>query len=132
MGADTVTIDYNTDISWEQALDAERRANEYIYADVPIEINYPSREELTSIDYRSKKELTGQVRIVRFPDADCCACCGTHGFHVDVGDVVLLIIGLHQLVGPMPHFTGPAIDERVVKGGHMISPARREREVSFF
>lgn len=78
MGADTVTIDYNTDISWEQALEAERRANDYIYADVPIETTYPSREELKFIDYRSKKELTGQVRIVRFPGADCCACCGTH------------------------------------------------------
>ena len=78
MGADTVTIDYNTDISWEQALDAERKANEIIWADRPVEIAYPSREELKSIDYRSKKELTGQVRIVTFPGADCCACCGTH------------------------------------------------------
>ncbi len=78
MGADTVTIDYNADISWEQALKAERRTNDYIYADVPIEITYPAREELKSIDYRSKKELPGQVRIVRFPGADCCACCGTH------------------------------------------------------
>lgn len=78
MGADTVTIDYNADISWEQALEAERRANDYIYADMPIEITYPSREELKFIDYRSKKELTGQVRIVRFLGADCCACCGTH------------------------------------------------------
>lgn len=78
MGADIVTIDYNTDISWEQALDAERRANEYIWADVPIEISFPTTEELKSIDYRSKKALTGQVRIVAFPGADCCACCGTH------------------------------------------------------
>ena len=78
MGADTVTIDYNTDISWEQAMDAERKANEIIWADRPVEIAYPSREELKSIDYRSKKELTGQVRIVTFPGADCCACCGTH------------------------------------------------------
>ena len=30
------------------------------------------------MDYRSKKELTGRVRIVTFPAADCCACCGTH------------------------------------------------------
>lgn len=78
MGADTVTIDYNADISWEQALDAERRANEYIWADMPIDIAFPSPEELKSIDYRSKKALTGQVRIVAFPGADCCACCGTH------------------------------------------------------
>lgn len=78
MGADTITIDYNAEITWEQVLEAERRANDYIYADVPIEITFPSREALQTIDYRSKKELTGQVRIVRFPGADCCACCGTH------------------------------------------------------
>ena len=30
------------------------------------------------MNYRSKKELTGAVRIVTFPGADCCACCGTH------------------------------------------------------
>ena len=78
LGAETVTIDYNADISWEQALDAERKANEIIWADQEVEIAYPYPEELALIDYRSKKELTGKVRIVTFPDADCCACCGTH------------------------------------------------------
>ena len=78
LGADTVTIDYNTDISWEQALAAERKANEVIWADVPVEVTYPSPAELEGLDYRSKKALTGQVRIVTFPEADCCACCGTH------------------------------------------------------
>ena len=78
LGADTVTIDYNTDISWEQALDAERKANEVIWTDAPVEVTYPSPAELEALDYRSKKALTGQVRIVTFPEADCCACCGTH------------------------------------------------------
>ena len=78
MGADTVTIDYNADITWEQAMEAQRRANAVIAADVAAEITYPSPEELAALDYRSKKELSGQVRIVRFPTADCCACCGTH------------------------------------------------------
>ena len=80
LGADVVTIDYNADISWEQALDAERKANEVIWADREAEIDYPSPEELAALDYRSKKELTGKVRIVTFPEADCCACCGTHVF----------------------------------------------------
>ena len=35
-------------------------------------------EELQKIPYRSKKELTGEVRLVEFPQADICACCGTH------------------------------------------------------
>ena len=78
LGADTVTIDYNTDITWEQALAAEQKANETIWADIPVEITYPDKESLATLDYRSKKELTGQVRIVSFPGADCCACCGTH------------------------------------------------------
>lgn len=78
LGADVVTIDYNADISWEQALEAERKANEAIWADRAVEIAYPSPAELAALDYRSKKELTGKVRIVTFPEADCCACCGTH------------------------------------------------------
>lgn len=78
MGADTVTIDYNADISWEQALAAERKANEIIWADREADISFPGPEELEALNYRSKKELTGAVRIVTFPEADCCACCGTH------------------------------------------------------
>lgn len=78
MGADVVTIDYNAPITWEQALEVERRANAYIWADHPIRIWYPSAEELAALPYRSKKELTGAVRITEFPDADRCACCGTH------------------------------------------------------
>ena len=78
MGADVVTIDYNTDISWEQALAAEGKANAVIWADRATEVAYPSHEALEQLAYRSKKELTGQVRIVTFPAADCCACCGTH------------------------------------------------------
>ena len=78
LGGDTVTIDYNAEITWDQALEAEGQANEVIAADRSVEIAYPSPEELGSMDYRSKKELTGQVRIVTFPEADCCACCGTH------------------------------------------------------
>ena len=78
LGADTVTIDYNADISWAQAMAAEQRANETIWADTPVKILFPTPEELETIHYRSKKELSGQVRIVAFPGADCCACCGTH------------------------------------------------------
>ena len=78
MGADVVTIDYNAPITWEQALEVERRANAYIWADRPIHIWYPSPKELAALPYRSKKALTGPVRITEFPGADMCACCGTH------------------------------------------------------
>ena len=78
MGADVVTIDYNADITWEQVLEVEQRANTYIWEDHPVHIWYPSPAELAALPYRSKKELTGAVRITEFPGADMCACCGTH------------------------------------------------------
>ena len=78
MGADVVTIDYNADFTWEQALEVERRANAYIWEDHPVHIWYPDPEELAALPYRSKKALTGSVRLTEFPGADLCACCGTH------------------------------------------------------
>ena len=78
LGAEAVTIDLNLPLTSEQLRELEEDVNRYIWEDHPIEITYPSHEELASIPYRSKKELTGQVRIVTFPGADCCACCGTH------------------------------------------------------
>ena len=78
LGESSVTIDYNADIPWEGVLDIEARANRYIWENHPFEAIYPSAQELAALPYRSKKELTGRVRITRFPGADCCACCGTH------------------------------------------------------
>ena len=78
MGADIVTIDFNADIPWEELLEIEGQANRYIQEDHPIDIQFHRGAELDAIDYRSKKPLEGDVRIVAFPGADCCACCGTH------------------------------------------------------
>ena len=78
MGADIVTIDFNAEIGWEELMEIEARANQYIYEDHAIDIQFHRGAELETIDYRSKKPLEGDVRIVSFPGADCCACCGTH------------------------------------------------------
>ena len=78
MGADVVTIDFNADISWDELMEIEQLANLYIYEDHPIDIQFYRGAELDKVEYRSKKPLDGDVRIVSFPGADCCACCGTH------------------------------------------------------
>lgn len=78
MGADVVTIDYNAEMTWEDVLAIEAKANQYIWEDHHFVVTYPTAEELETLEYRSKKELTGQVRITSFPGADTCACCGTH------------------------------------------------------
>lgn len=78
MGADAVTIDFNAEISFEELLEIETEANRYISEDHPFISMWPSPEELKKLDYRSKKELSGEVRIACFQGADMCACCGTH------------------------------------------------------
>lgn len=78
MGTDIVTIDFNADISWEELMEIEEAANRYICEDHEIDIQFYRGAELDRVEYRSKKPLEGDVRIVAFPGADCCACCGTH------------------------------------------------------
>ena len=92
MGAEVITIDFDRPLTEEQFAQLERTANWHIWEiNLPVEITYPSSQELETIHYRSKKELTGQVRIVTFPGADCCACCGTHvRYPAQVGLVKLL------------------------------------------
>ena len=78
MGKDAVTIDFSGMLDDAALAELERKTNEKIWEDLPVEILWPDAEELARLPYRSKKELTGEVRIVRFPGADLCACCGTH------------------------------------------------------
>ena len=52
LGAEAVTIDFNTEITWEQALEAEREANDFICRDEPVNITYPTPEALAALDYQ--------------------------------------------------------------------------------
>ena len=78
LGLAETTIDLDVPLSEEQVLELELLANEAVYKNLPIEISYPSAEELEVLPYRSKKKLEGKIRIVTFPGYDICACCGTH------------------------------------------------------
>ncbi len=78
MGKDAVTMDFNGILSKEQLKEIERKANEVVVANLDIEVLYPSKEELEAIEYRSKIEIEGQVRIVKVPGVDTCACCAPH------------------------------------------------------
>ena len=78
LGADTTTIDLSGALTPEQLAEAERAANEIIWRDIPVQTIYPTPEQLPALDYRSKKELSGPVRLVKIEGVDLCACCGTH------------------------------------------------------
>lgn len=93
MGADMVTIDFSGELTEQQLRGVEQEVNEKIWLDSPVKCWYPTPAELKELPYRSKKELTGKVRIVEFPGADICACCGTHVAHTgEIGLVKILSV----------------------------------------
>ena len=98
MSADRMTVDFSGEFSLEDMRLLELRANEVVWKNVPVDIRLYSEEEVKLLKYRSKKELHGQVRIVTFPGADVCACCGTHVSHS--GEIGLIkLISLHKFRG---------------------------------
>lgn len=78
LGSEDCTMDFNGEISKEELGEIERLANEAAVKNLEILVSYPSDEELASLEYRSKIEIEGQVRIVTIPGYDVCACCAPH------------------------------------------------------
>lgn len=73
-----VTMDYNGNLCADDIADIEMAVNRAIWENVDVVCRFPSQEELASIEYRSKKELAGDVRIVTVEGYDVCACCAPH------------------------------------------------------
>lgn len=78
LSVNEVTLDFNGELSLSQLRAIEDEANHAIWQKIPVNISFPSKDELTSLDYRSKKELSGDIRIVEIPGIDICACCAPH------------------------------------------------------
>ena len=78
MGEDFVTIDFDRELSREQLMEIETLANRAVREDLPVSCTFPEPEALKSLEYRSKLELTENVRIVEIPGVDRCACCAPH------------------------------------------------------
>ena len=78
LGLQEVTLDFNGVLTLEQLREIEVKANEAIWENIPIDIQFPSSEKLSNLEYRSKLDLTENVRIVTIPGYDVCACCAPH------------------------------------------------------
>ena len=107
LGHHDTTLDFNGELSRDQLMEVERQANAAVAADLEVGISFPSPQELAQISYRSKKELTGAVRLVTIPGVDICACCAPHVARTgQIGGIKLLDamrykggIRLHMLCG---------------------------------
>ena len=78
MGKECLTLDFSGEFTWEDMLDIERQANEAVRKNIPVVTSFPPPEVLDTLTYRSKLELTENVRIVEIEGVDRCACCAPH------------------------------------------------------
>ena len=100
MGKDAITMDFNGILTKDQLKKIEKKANEAVVKNLDIEVLYPSKEELAQIEYRSKIEIEGQVRIVVVPGYDTCACCAPHV--KKTGEIgIIKLIGMQNYKGGM-------------------------------
>ena len=78
LGSEDCTMDFDGELTKEQLSEIEREANRAVWKNLEIQTLYPSKEELAEMEYRSKIEIEGQVRIIVVPGYDVCACCAPH------------------------------------------------------
>ncbi|NJE30229.1 alanyl-tRNA editing protein [Thermococcus sp. 18S1] len=89
-----IEIDYPGELTWEMVLEAEKRANEVVWRNLPVEIEV--YDELPdNLRRELRKELSDKVRppirIVSIPGVDVIPCGGTHVRNT--GEVGLIKVG---------------------------------------
>ena len=90
LGSEDCTMDFDGELTKEQLVQIEREANRAVWNNLEIQTLYPSKEELAGMEYRSKIEIEGQVRIIVIPGYDVCACCAPHVSHTgEIGMIKL-------------------------------------------
>lgn len=78
LGKTEVTMDVNGYLTREQLDEIELIANRAVFENVAVTTSFPSSDELKNLEYRSKLNLTENVRIVNVEGYDLCACCAPH------------------------------------------------------
>jgi len=78
LGSDGVTVDVDGVLTENDIAEIEYSANAAVFENVRIIAEYPDEDTLKNINYRSKLDLTENVRIVTIEGYDVCACCAPH------------------------------------------------------
>lgn len=79
LGTGLVSIDLQTStVTEEQLVAAEKRANEIILENRPIETKWVTVDELSQYNLRKDIAVEGDIRLIIIPDYDYNGCGGTH------------------------------------------------------
>jgi len=78
MSESLMTVDLDKPLTSDDIAKIELLSNQAVYRNLEIKAIYPTKEELETLRFRSKIELSDDARIVVIGDVDTCACCAPH------------------------------------------------------
>ena len=97
MGTFGITADLSILLNSEQVAEIERLANKAVFENVPVKVFYPDENQLKTLEYRSKLDLTENVRLVEIEGYDLCACCAPHVLNTgEIGVIKILEHGSNR------------------------------------
>ena len=99
-----ITMDFDGELSREQLNEIEDQANRIIYQNVEIRAEYPSPDVLAATEYRSKLDLSENVRLVTIGEYDVCACCAPHVARTGEIGMIKLLDAIRYKGGMRIHF----------------------------
>jgi alanyl-tRNA synthetase len=99
-----ITMDFDGELTREQLNEIEDEANRIIYENVQITAEYPSKDILVATEYRSKLDLTENVRLVTIGEYDICACCAPHVSRTGEIGMIKLLDAVRYKGGMRIHF----------------------------
>ena len=93
LSRDEMTADFDGELDVGQINLIETLANRAIVECHAVRGYYPTRDELATLEYRSKLDLTENVRIVEIEGVDKCACCAPHVSNTGEVGIVRILRG---------------------------------------
>ena len=115
-----VTMDYDGVLTKEDITRIEDKVNAAIWENIEVIAEFPDSSKLAEINYRSKKELEGDVRIVTIPGYDICACCAPHVARTgEIG--ILKVVSLQNYKG--------GVRVSILCGKRALEYLRKEHEI---
>ena len=97
MNDKTMTVDVDGTLTADDIKKIELASNKIVFSNKRIYAEYPTPQQLETLDYRSKLDITEGVRLIYIEDCDCCACCAPHVANTgEIGTIKILDFAPHR------------------------------------
>lgn len=127
MSDDYMTLDFDVPLDSKQLRLLEDKANEAVWADIPVTSTIVSAEELESMELRKKSDgLKGELRIITIDSVDSCTCCGTHVESTAKVGIIRIVDSMNHRGGTRLWVlcAGRALDDYRLKHNALIAVAK--------